>query len=85
MQFEADSSKLSSVPIKGTERSWFKELDHNLSGGYGTVDRAVTKEWMRGGRHSSVVSSAPTILRPRVQIPSTPSMLFSVIEIVMGK
>ena len=28
------------------------------------------------GRHSSVVSSAPTILRPRVRIPSTPSMLF---------
>ena len=38
-------------------------------------------------RHSSVVSSAPTILRPRVQIPSTPSMLFSicVIEIVLRK
>ena len=29
-----------------------------------------------GGHHSSVVLSAPTILRPRVQIPSTPSMLF---------
>ena len=29
-----------------------------------------------GGRHSSVVSSVPTILRPRVRIPSTPSMLF---------
>ena len=29
-----------------------------------------------GGRHSSVVSSAPTILRPRVRIPSTPSTLF---------
>ena len=29
-----------------------------------------------GGRHSSVVSSAPTILRPQVRIPSTPSMLF---------
>ena len=29
-----------------------------------------------GGRHSSVVSSAPTILQPRVRIPSTPSMLF---------
>ena len=30
-----------------------------------------------GGHHSSVVLSAPTILRPWVQIPSTPSMLFS--------
>ena len=34
-------------------------------------------------RHSSVVSSSPTILRPRVRIPSTPSTLFSIcIEIV---
>ena len=39
-----------------------------------------------GGRHSSVVSFAPTILRPQVRIPSTPSMLFSIcIEIVIGK
>ena len=39
-----------------------------------------------GGRHSSVVSSAPTILRPRVRIPSTPSKLFSIcIEIVTRK
>ena len=38
------------------------------------------------GHHSSVVSSAPTILRPRVRIPSTPSMLFSIcIEIVTRK
>ena len=34
-------------------------------------------------RHSSMVSSAPTILQPRVRIPSTPSTLFSIcIEIV---
>ena len=39
-----------------------------------------------GGRHSSVVSSTPTILWPQVRIPSTPSMLFSIcIEIVMRK
>ena len=31
---------------------------------------------MRGGRNSSVVSSPPTILRPRVRIPSTPLTLF---------
>ena len=46
------------------------------------------KFWVKydGGRHSSVVSSAPTILRPRVRIPSTPSMLFSIcIEIVTRK
>ena len=30
------------------------------------------------GRHSSVALSAPTILRPRVQIPSTPTTLFSI-------
>ena len=36
----------------------------------------IKQKASRGGRHSSVVSSAPTILRPRVQIPSTPSMLF---------
>ena len=29
-----------------------------------------------GGRHSFMVSSAPTILRPRVRITSTPSVLF---------
>ena len=39
-----------------------------------------------GGRHSSVVLSAPTILWPRVRIPSTPSTLFSIcIEIVLRK
>ena len=32
--------------------------------------------WFKGGRHSSAVLSAPTILRPWVRIPSTPSMLF---------
>ena len=39
----------------------------------------------QGGRHSSVVSSAPTILRPLVWIPITPYTLFSIciIEIVM--
>ena len=32
-----------------------------------------------------MISSAPTILRPRVRIPSTPAMLFSIciIEIVL--
>ena len=29
----------------------------------------------KGGRHSSVDSSATTILLPRVRVPSTPSML----------
>ena len=39
-----------------------------------------------GGHHSSMVLSAPTILRPRVRIPCTPSMLFSIcIEIVTRK
>ena len=39
-----------------------------------------------GGRHSSMVSSVPIILRPRVWIPSTPSTLFSIcIEIVTRK
>ena len=41
-----------------------------------------------GGGHSSVVSSASTILRPRVGIPSTPSryaFLICIIEIVMRK
>ena len=39
-----------------------------------------------GCRHSSVVSSAPTILFPWVQILSTPSTLFSIcIEIVTRK
>ena len=46
----------------------------------------ITRQKILGGRHCSVVSSAPTILRPWVRIPSTPSMLFSIcIEIVMRK
>ena len=46
----------------------------------------VARKEIYCGRHSSVVSSAPTILRPRVRIPSTPSMLFSIcIEIVTRK
>ena len=42
--------------------------------------------YILAGRHSSVVSSAPTILWPRVRILSTPSMLFSIcVEIVTRK
>ena len=37
----------------------------------------------RYGRISSVVSSAPTILRPWVQIPSTPSMLLSICIVML--
>ena len=33
-------------------------------------------EYFLDGRHSSVVLSAPTILRPQIWIPSTPSMFF---------
>ena len=35
------------------------------------------------GRNSSVVSSAPSILRPRIRIPSTPSMLYPIYIIVI--
>ena len=44
-----------------------------------------TKNTRLGGRHCSMVSSAPTILQPLVRIPSTPSMLFSIciVEIVI--
>ena len=46
----------------------------------------LTNTYEEGGRHSSMVLSAPTILGPRVRIPSTPSMLFSIfIEIVTRK
>ena len=37
------------------------------------------------GRHRSIVSSAPTILRPWVWIQSTPSTLFSICIIEIGK
>ena len=47
------------------------QLDGNNDAGLRSTDLVLL-----GGRHSSVVSSAPTILRPRVRIPSTPSMLF---------
>ena len=36
-----------------------------------------------GGRHSSVVWSALTILQPRVRIPSTPSMLYSIYCVII--
>ena len=40
------------------------------------------KLYSKTGRHSSVVSSVPTILQPQVWIPSTPTMLFQfVIEL----
>ena len=50
-------------------------------------EKLSTKTSINGDHHSSVVSSAPTILRLQVQIPSTPCMLFSIciIEIVMRK
>ena len=40
--------------------------------------------WTQGDRHSSMVSSAPTMIWPRVGIPSTPSMLFSICIIKTG-
>ena len=50
------------------------------------IYNVVSMYLLLGGRHISVVSSAPTILRPRVRIPSTPSTLFSIcIEIVSRK
>ena len=36
-----------------------------------------TNIWLKGCRHSSVDESVPTILPPRVRVPSTPSMLLS--------
>ena len=67
-------------------------------GGPTSINDPVTATWVgvrikkhgnipfMGGRHYPVVSSVPTILRPWVQIPSTPSTLFSIcIEIVTRK
>ena len=58
------------------ESNWQTGTNERLYKGLETVD----------GRHSSVVLPAPTIM-PRVQIPSTPSILCSIciIEIVMRK
>ena len=64
--------------------SWNKFRKNSRS----KFENVSTKEipWA-GDRHGSVFSSAPNILRPRVRIPSTPSMLFSIfiIEIVTRK
>ena len=49
---------------------------HNWIWKWNRQDRLKDKNINWGGRHSSVVSSAPTILHPWVQIPSTPSVLF---------
>ena len=40
--------------------------------------KVVLNKKESSGRHSSVVSSAPTILRLQVRIPSTPSTLYSI-------
>ena len=43
------------------------------------VAEPIRRLQMKGCHHSSVDSSAPSILPPPVQLPSTPSMLFSFI------
>ena len=43
-----------------------------------TLHLLLVKRSISGCRHSSVDSSAPSILLPRVQVPSTPSMLLSI-------
>ena len=45
--------------------------------------KTMLNKYFLGCRHSSVDLSAPTILPPRVQIPSTPSMLLSFIVFVL--
>ena len=51
------------------------------------LKEGIEKSQRKGGRHSSMVLSAPTILQPQVRIPTTPSTLFSIciIEFVMRK
>ena len=44
------------------------------------VQETIHESCFRGGRHSSVVSSAPTIRQPWVWIPSTPSTLFQFVS-----
>ena len=57
--------------VQTKQDTWHQAFEHSIKS---------------GSRHSSVVLIAPVILQPRVQIPSTPSMLFSIyidkIEIV---
>ena len=43
-----------------------------------TLHLLLVKRSISGCRHSSVDSSAPSILLPRVQVPSTPSMFLSI-------
>ena len=43
-----------------------------------TVGMYVAVSFKLGCRHSSVDSSTPSILPPRVRVPSTPSMLLSI-------
>ena len=44
-----------------------------------TTRHRPTQIVLAGCRHSSVVSSVPTILLPRVRVPSTPSTLLSLV------
>ena len=69
--------------IRQSERcNFIKDFDGNVAGREShphtliKLNTRIKREIFLGGRHSSVVSSVPTILRPRVRIPSTPSTLF---------
>ena len=61
-----------------TKVCWDSERLNLFESGRNLFKSSTKIYYSWGGHHSFVVSSAPTILRPRVRIPSTPSMLFSI-------
>ena len=82
----APASPLSTTPLDpsssgGNSRSSstsHPKRDENFTTGYYNHFMFISqlRNYITCGRHSSVVSSEPTILQPWVRIPSTPSTLF---------
>ena len=64
---------------RGEER--MREKVHKVK----KVSSKRTKKEKKGGRHSSVVSSVPSILRPWVRTPSTICIIKIVIGIKKGR
>ena len=62
----------------GSCPSWAQHLPNVcfLNRSFLSLNCESNESKQKRGRHSSVVSSVPTILRPRVWVPSTPSTLF---------
>ena len=76
--FAASAAAADQFLLEQSERKFVTDANFNLLLGSLAAEsrRSIENEWIHGGcRHSSVDSSASTIVMPRVPVPSTPSIL----------